>query len=59
MDRAPSSVVADHARSPEKDAIDFWSQSIQSSDPHLLIWRNICESPVTLFVCAVSRCQGA
>ena len=31
MERAPSSLVADHARSPEKDAINFWNQSIQSS----------------------------
>jgi hypothetical protein len=34
MERAPSSLVADHVRSPEKDTIDFWNQSIQSSQQH-------------------------
>jgi hypothetical protein len=34
MERAPSSLVADHVRSPEKDTIDFWNQSIQSSQRH-------------------------
>jgi hypothetical protein len=31
MERLPSSLVADHARSPENDPIDFWNQSIQPS----------------------------
>jgi hypothetical protein len=31
MKRAPSLLVADHTRSPEKDAIDFWNLSIQPS----------------------------
>jgi hypothetical protein len=34
MERAPSPFVAHHVRSPEKDAIDFWNQSIQPPRQH-------------------------
>jgi hypothetical protein len=34
MDCVPPFLVADDVRSPEKDAIDFWNQSIQSSRQH-------------------------
>jgi hypothetical protein len=35
MECMPPSLVADPARSPEKDIADFWNQSIQTSQQQL------------------------
>jgi hypothetical protein len=43
----------------EKDAIDFRSLSIQSSHPHLRIWRTIYELTVNSSVCAARQLSSA
>jgi hypothetical protein len=43
MERLPSSLVTDHARSRENDAIDFWNQPIQMSQRQPPTSRDIYE----------------
>jgi hypothetical protein len=44
MECAAPSLVADHVRSPKKDAPDFWNQSIQSSRQNPPTSRDFYES---------------